>query len=191
MIEHPPETYERVVAIAATSEGVSRREIGRHTWANQRAMWNMPREGLKQLYDQLPGEKPGFEEVWRLTGGNPRMLGRLYETGWNAEAVIGDLRDEKGLNTFTASLTGEERLWLEEAINDPDTLMSRERIPLMNRLVELNLIIDNLPDRDPRPWIDTPPPPKKDPELGIGKYVAWQSPLHREAVRRALEGVKP
>ncbi len=32
LIEYPPETYERIVAIVATSEGVSRREIGRHAW---------------------------------------------------------------------------------------------------------------------------------------------------------------
>ncbi|GAB6944937.1 hypothetical protein JCM14467A_17190 [Vulcanisaeta sp. JCM 14467] len=35
-------------------------------------------------------------------------------------------------------------------------------------------------------WIDEPPP-ERDPELGIGRYVAWQTPLHREAVRKALE----
>ncbi|MGC9180926.1 MAG: ATP-binding protein, partial [Vulcanisaeta sp.] len=28
--------------------------------------------------------------------------------------------------------------------------------------------------------------PQRDPELGIGRYIAWQSPMHREAVRRAL-----
>jgi hypothetical protein len=32
-------------------------------------MWNMPREGFRQLYETLPGEKPPFEDVWRLTGG--------------------------------------------------------------------------------------------------------------------------
>jgi len=41
--------------------------------------------------------------------------------------------------------------------------------------------------RDPWFWVDEPPP-EKDPELGIGRYVAWQTPLHREAVRRALGG---
>jgi hypothetical protein len=37
-------------------------------------------------------------------------------------------------------------------------------------------------------WIDQPPP-ERDPELGIGKNVAWQTPIHREAVRRALREV--
>jgi len=30
------------------------------------------------------------------------------------------------------------------------------------------------------------PPPERDPELGISKYTAWQTPLHREAIGRAL-----
>jgi len=34
-------------------------------------------------------------------------------------------------------------------------------------------------------WMDQPPP-EKDLELGIGRRVAWQTPLHREAVRSAL-----
>ncbi len=53
-------------------------------------------------------------------------------------------------------------------------------------MVERNLIIHFLPKRSPNQWIDTPPP-ERDLELGIGKYVAWQTPIHREAVRRALE----
>jgi hypothetical protein len=56
----------------------------------------------------------------------------------------------------------------------------------VEKTAELNLIIDAVTYRDPPLWIDQPPP-EKDPEIGIGKYVAWQSPLHREAVRRALE----
>lgn len=59
----------------------------------------------------------------------------------------------------------------------------------MNRLVELNLATEIPEWRDPRYWIDQPPP-EKDPELGIGRYVAWQTPLHREAVKRALEWVR-
>ena len=68
ILEHPPRPYERVVTIAATSEGMSLREIGRHEWANLRPMWNMGKEGFRQLYEQIPGGKPDFEEAWRLTG---------------------------------------------------------------------------------------------------------------------------
>jgi hypothetical protein len=51
-------------------------------------MWNMPRRGFEELYEKLPGPKPGFEEAWRLTGGNPEMLARLYEAKWNVDAIV-------------------------------------------------------------------------------------------------------
>ena len=34
-------------------------------------------------------------------------------------------------------------------------------------------------------WVDEPPS-EKDPEIGVGRYVAWKIPLHREAIRRVL-----
>ncbi len=187
LIEYPPEHYERIVTIAATSEGVSRREIGRHTWAWIIPMWNMPKNGFKQLYDQIPGKKPDLEEVWRLTGGgNPRMLEELYKANWDADRVIGgELIKGKGVDVFVSSLSDSKRRMLARAVEDPDVLFTREGIPLMNKLIELNLVLD-ISDRKPYLWIDQPPP-EKDEELGIGRRVAWQSPLHREAVRRILE----
>jgi len=53
LIEHPEENYEKIVAVAATSEGLSKTEIGRHRWADIRAMWNMSREGFEELYKEL------------------------------------------------------------------------------------------------------------------------------------------
>ncbi|MFZ8783824.1 MAG: hypothetical protein ACO2OR_07605 [Desulfurococcaceae archaeon] len=52
-----------------------------------------------------------------------------------------------------------------------------------------NLITHNLYERDPVFWVDEPPP-EKDPEIVVGRKVAWQTPLYREAVRRALEKYK-
>jgi hypothetical protein len=46
MIEHPQYKYENIVVLVATSEGVSRREIGRHRWARLMPMWNMARNGF-------------------------------------------------------------------------------------------------------------------------------------------------
>ena len=69
LIEYPPADYDVIITVAATGEGLSRREIGRHRWAYLDAMWNMPKEGFKQLYDQIPGSKPSFEDAWKLTGG--------------------------------------------------------------------------------------------------------------------------
>ena len=184
-VEHPLYDYEKMVVLVATSEGVSRREIGRHRWAELVPMWNMPREGFEQLYRQVPGPKPDVEEAWRLTGGNPGALAQLHEAGWRPEKVVEELAERKRLALFTGSLSPEEHEWLRQAVEDPDTLLARERIPLLDRLVELNLVVDSVPRRESWLWVDQPPP-EKDPELGIGKRVAWQTPLHREAMRRAL-----
>lgn len=185
VIEHPPASYEKIVAVAATSEGLSRREIGRHLWAELRPMWNMSREGFKELYDQIPGEKPSYEDIWMVTGGNPRLLGLLYSAHWDVEKVVAELIRGKGVEIFVTSLNNIEKRYLFEAIEDPDTLLSRERLPLLNELVKMNLIIDNISGRESWYWVDHPPP-EKDPELGIGRYVAWQTPLHKEAVKRVL-----
>jgi hypothetical protein len=185
-IEHPVYDYENIVVLVATSEGVTRVEIGRHFWAQLRPMWNMPKEGLQRLYEKLPGPKPPFEEAWRWTGGDPRMLGRHHTAGWAAEWVVWDVLRGKRL---TAEFVSRWRKWLEAAVEDPETLWSPDAPEeLIKQLVERNLIVYNMYDRDPYFWIDQPPP-ERDPELGIGKNVAWQTPLHREAVRRALREV--
>jgi len=46
LIEYPASRYERMVVLVATSEGVSRREVGRHLWAEVVPMWNMSKEGF-------------------------------------------------------------------------------------------------------------------------------------------------
>jgi hypothetical protein len=184
LIEHPVERYERIVAIVATSEGLSRFEIGRHLWAWIMPMWNMSREGFEKLYERIPDPKPSFEEVWRLTGGNPRVLSMLYMAGWNVDAVVEELARSKAV---TIDFVRRWRQYLEDVVEDPDALMERD-VPeeLKQSLIERNLIVYDLFSRKPDLWIDEPPP-EKDPEIGVGKYVAWQSPLHREAVRKALE----
>jgi len=98
LIEYPPEEYERIVVIVASSEGVTWERIGRHNWADIFVMWNMSRDGFEELYRLLPEPKPPFEEVWRLTGGNPRYLNRLFEFGWSAEAVLNRIIREKTLH---------------------------------------------------------------------------------------------
>jgi len=103
MIEHPSADYEKAVIIVTSSEGVTRERIGRYDWASLRILWNMPRNGFNQLYDLLPEPKPSFEEVWRLTGGNPGMHERLYEYGWNVESVVEEIAAGRTLTrTFIA-----------------------------------------------------------------------------------------
>ena len=49
-----------IIAITA-SEGLSRKEIGRHLWVHLTPIWNMGREGFQRFYEELPGFKPiGF-----------------------------------------------------------------------------------------------------------------------------------
>jgi len=183
LIEYPPRSYEGIVAVVATSEGVTRGEIGRHRWAELTPMWNMPREGFHQLYEKLPGAKPPFDDVWRWTGGNPEMLARLYKAGWDVEEVVLHLMQNKKLS---AEFTRRWKRWLEEAVEDPEVLWAGGTPEeLIRELEARNLIVYNMYDRRPSFWIDQPPP-EKDPELGIGRNVAWQTPIHREAVRRAL-----
>jgi hypothetical protein len=185
-IEHPLYDYERMVVIVATSEGVTRREIGRHRWAELKPMWNMSRRGFEELYKQIPEPKPDVEEAWRITGGNPWILAQLHQAKWDADGVVKSLIASKNLDTIAPTLSPEEREWLHQAVEDPDTLLAREKLPLIEKLIELNLIVDAITYRDPPLWIDQPPP-QKDLELGIGKRVAWHTPLHREAVKRALK----
>ena len=184
LIEYPPRSYERIVAVAATSEGLSRREIGRHRWGRLMMMWNMPREGFHQLYDKIPGSKPPFEDVWRWTGGNPSVLAALYENRWRWDDAVRAFIEQREVAYIVRSLTPTERAWLEEAVGDPDTLFVRERMGLLNKLVEVNMVAEVM-GRYEYLWVDEPPP-ERDPELGVGRNVAWQSPIHREAVRRAL-----
>ena len=184
LIEHPPESYESIVAIAATSEGLSKREIGRHLWAKIMPMWNMSKRGFEELYEKLPSSKPDFDEVWRLTGGNPRILAQLYEASWDVEEVVSQLTRSKEL---TKDFVEKWRPYLERVVEDPQSLWE-EGPPngFREELIAKNLVVYNIYERDLRLWIDEPPP-ERDLELGIGKDVAWQSPLHREAVKRALE----
>ena len=185
LIEYPPKSYDKIVVIVATSEGLSRREIGRHRWANILPMWNMSREGFRELYELLPGEKPSFDDIWRVAGGNPGLLAEFYKAEWSIDRVMDMIIREKKLREFISSLSEFERELLSLAIEDPDVLMSREGIPLLRKLVDLNLVVDELYPRDQWFWVGEVPP-ERDLDLGIGRDVAWQTPLHREAVRRAL-----
>jgi energy-coupling factor transporter ATP-binding protein EcfA2 len=185
MIEHPFYNYEKMVVLVATSEGLTRYEIGKHRWADILPMWNMNREGFEQLYQKIPGPKPPFEEAWQLTGGNPYILRELYRRLWNIDDTATGIIEMKDLRDFIIALTEEERAWLREALEDPDTLYTREKMSLLHKLVEINLAVSSMYSRYPYLWIDLPPP-EKDLELGIGRYAAWQTPLHREAIRRML-----
>ena len=187
LIEHPPASYENIIAIVATSEGITRWRIGRHRWAELRAMWNMSREGFEELYEALKrvlSNMPDFNDVWLLTGGNPALFSRLCQANWNVDAIIYALIEDKGI---TPSFTSKWRVWLERAVEDPDALWAPDTPrELIDELVERNLIMYDMHRRLEYRWVDTPPL-ERDLALGVGRHVAWQTPLHREAVKRALQ----
>jgi len=185
LIEWPPAEYERIIVLVTSSEGVTRTRVGRHRWAEILTMWNMPLEGFGELYNLLPEPKPSLEAVWRLTGGNPKALEELYRENWSADRVTNKIILGRGVTYAFVSKWGR---YLEEAVEDPDSLWrgAGEAEKLVGELVERNLIVFHLPPREEGYWVDEPPP-ERDLELGVGRYVAWQTPLHREAVRRALE----
>ncbi len=185
-IEHPVYEYENIVVLVATSEGISRREIGRHRWAHLKPMWNMSRDGFQQLYEKLPGQKPPLEEAWRWTGGNPGVLSELYKARWDVEKVVKQLLISKRLGVFIRALDSHAREQLQKAVEDPDSLLNPEGVSLLEKLVDMNLLVDSITYRDTYLWIDEPPP-ERDLELGVGKHIAWHTPIHREAVKRALQ----
>ncbi len=185
LIEWPPRRYEKIVVLVTSSEGITKSRVGRHSWADLFTIWNMSREGFRELYEKLPGKKPDFESTWKLTGGNPRYLERLYRVKWNVDYIVNSIIQRSGI---TRTFVQRWKKHLEEAINDPDYLWygPEEVEELAKELIEKNLIVFNIPPRKQYLWIDTPPP-EKDLEIGVGKHVAWQTPLHREAIRRMLD----
>jgi dephospho-CoA kinase len=185
LIEYPPGEYEKILVLVATSEGLTRSRIGRHMWADVLAMWNMSRSGFIELYEKIPGSKPTVDYAWRLSGGNPRILGQFYRLQWSLDAVVEWFLRTTKLEYFIRSLSSTEREWLLEAIGDPDSLFHRDKLPLLSKLVELNLVVDTLPPRTLANWVDEPPP-ERDLDIGVGVGVAWQTPIHREAVKRIL-----
>jgi len=114
------------------------------------------------------------------------MLAKLAEAQWSPEKVARRIASLKKLQYFVNSLSANEKRWLQDATKDPDTLFTRERIPLLNKLAKRNLIADDIPPRSTDLWIDSPPP-EKDADLGIRKHVAWQTSIHWEAVKTALK----
>ncbi len=192
LIEYPPGDYDNIVILVSSSEGITQERIGRHSWAELCSMWNLSKEGFRELYEKIPEPKLEFEQVWELTGGNPRYLGRLCEFNWNVNQVILWLTKAKEIDKLVLELSANELEILKEALDDPDIIARRlkEEVTrnLERKLIEHNLVMfTGL--RDEHLWIDVPPP-ERDPELGIGRFYAWQTPLHREAVRKLLEKLR-
>jgi len=160
----------RVLFIITTSEGISKRILSRHTYVHIYMTWNLPREGFEKLVKETKAPVD-HNELWRLTGGNPRALIEIAQFNWNIDKWINYLTERRVLPT----IHGIEKVRLESIVKDPDsdwgTAMKLEERGLM---IELShTLVLGLPL-------------KKNIELGIGKRWAWQIPAYREAVKRLL-----
>jgi hypothetical protein len=173
VVEHPPIEVDRVFVVIASSEGASLEAVGRHMWANVKTLWNLARDGFRELIGQTKLDAD-FEKLWRATGGNPRAVEMLDEEGWQEAKLVEKIHRSRRLDT---GILARHRTALEEALENPDALLKAHR-ELVDYLIHKNPVTRLV---DPI----APLPPNK--EIGVGRDYAWQTPLHREAVKLALE----
>ncbi len=160
-----------VAIILSTSEGISKRELFRHRYVSIEMLWNLPRDGFEELVEQLePPRSVDVDELWRLTGGNPRALIELAKFEWDARKWLENLR--RRIEFLIHDL---DRDRLRSIVEDPDSDWS-----IAKKLEELNLMIylvrGALAENNPL----------LDPELGIGRYWAWQLPAYRYVVKEIV-----
>jgi len=170
-----------VLAIATTSEGASLEALWRHNYVYPTLLWNLPRRGFEELAHQLdPPSEEVVEEAWRLTGGNPRMLIEIARGfGWSIDTWF----RRRVVDRVEALCTRVRAEGLEEhlrlAIEDPDHLL--EARELYRLLLEENLVLYKRVATLAGTYVEP------DHELGIGRYIAWQTPAHRLALKTVLE----
>jgi len=173
-----------VLVIASTSEGLSLEHVLRHTYASVRLLWNLDPQAFAELVKELsPPPSLDIDELWRATGGNPRALleiARVYE--WSIDAWMSYL-ERRLLRVVTVARSRGLEGELATLIDDPDAVCDRpsQRMEELYRvLVSENLFMYRyvavLSGNDPSP----------DPELGIGRYYAWQMPAYRTVLSKLL-----
>ena len=148
-------------------------------------MWNMEREGFRDLFYELnPPNNMSFDRVWNLFGGNPGKLIELaYRYEWKLstmlkiyEARIRELVKRiirRGLikelrefvdNILDAENSTDERMELLENMLEEENLVLYKRWPLLTYEVFDNAY----------------------PEMGIGKSYAWQVPMYKDLIRNII-----
>ena len=170
-----------VAVVATTSEGLSLEKILRHSYASVALLWNLPREAFEELLRSLgaPGPRE-IEEVWRVTGGNPRRgIEIAVEHRWSTNSWLDHLSRQLRPLYEELRRSGLAK-HLADVVEDPDTL-SDKPVELYRKLLSHNLVIYK--------WIRTLSREEvpRDPELGIGRYYAWQIPGYKIAMGRLLE----
>jgi len=173
-----------ILIIATTSEGQSLDLILRHTYASTRLIWNLDQKAFNELIQELnPPNQAAIEDLWRVIGGNPRALIEIaYNYKWNIDTWLNVLKRKlaKTLITIRSRNLVKE---LKYVIENPDTIHDKPS-PKMEELYKL-LIEENLFIYKYMPTLNGGEIPK-DPNLGIGKYYAWQIPAYRQILKELL-----
>ncbi len=187
------EGAERVVILIATSDGESRKVLGRASVSAQRLLWNMDQDSFQELVNELGRLnkfqnwkrsiiKSSHEEVrrrcgndvgcilWSYSGGNPRSLESLANENWNPRTWVKRLAAMRIRPLLDTGIVSPRSL-----IDDPDS-----DDHLADIMTQHNLM--SPVTRDNALGI----PPMKDYELGIGERWAWQYPALRLAAMEAL-----
>ncbi len=163
----PELNIKEFLVILTTSEGVSKRELLKHTYVRVYMLWNLPRNGFYELVEQLnPPLDP--ELIWRISGGNPRVVAELASLGWNLDKLIEEYRERvsKLLTAHSIPLDTVKRL-AKDPDSNPENALRLEEIGLMIQVMKKMVLGRSV---------------EEDPELGIGREWAWQIPLYRYVV---------
>jgi len=174
-----------VLIIATTSEGLSLRRISRHTYTEPRLLWNLDYDAFAELGSELKSPNLKItDEVWKFTAGNPRALiniAHMYE--WNIKPWLEHL--EERLRPIVSEIKQQGlSKELKYLLEDPDSPWSKPSggmLRLYNLLIENNLFMytgyKTLANTRLKP----------EPELGIGRYYAWQLPAYRYVLGELLK----
>ncbi len=180
------EKYEvkSILIIVTTSEGLSLDIVSRHTHSHIRMLWNLDKKAFLELASKLnPPDTATTEEVWRVTGGNPRAVIEIaIDYNWDVSKWLVDLK-YRLLRVVERVKHRQLAKHLRTVIEDVDVIhseFSEEMYNLYKVLVEENLIIykymNMLVGREL----------VENQELGIGKYYAWQIPAYRKVLSQLL-----
>ncbi len=171
----------KALVVILTSEGVSKRILSKHTYLVIDMLWNIGYNGFIELVKQL--DPPiDYNALWKLVGGNPRMLYLLAQLEWSIDKLYAQVysRVREQLPTIKEELSsiGYGISDLGEVIDNPDSNSEIARIlekyNYMIRLWSGGYILKSV---------------KSDQELGIGFEWAWQTPLYRDVFKKLLESI--
>lgn len=171
--------------VVATSEGLSRRLAARHSYTHIVLIWNLDRKSFEELFYKLnPPASVEYEDVWSLLGGNPRKLIDLAEQfKWDIDRMLKNhIPIAREIVRLTASkgLLKELKLLAEDIIS-AEKILSEKMIMIEEILEERNIILY-------KDWItitnnEIPP----QPEIGVGKHIAWQTPIYRDTIIKTIK----